>query len=215
MSLISEPNRRPCPQGRPRINRCCDFAQPCLGAERLRPCESAQRFLTPKETAHSISKRIPPPPNQRCMGSGFFRGCRRLRRRAASGLMRNRIVRKSTKPPRARSARSVSMFAKIGSSNAVQSHKIRTKVGIRLVFFAGGQRKPVIQRGAARFARVEGEVRAEDFLEGGFFGGVVFGFGYFIKHLSLFEPLAHGFEPNCAVPFKQQDSFLQRLLFGH
>ena len=63
-------------------------------------------------------------------------------------------------------AQSLGIVAKIGSSNVVQSHKIRTKVGIRLVFFDGGQRKPVIQRGAARFARVEGEVRAEDFLEG-------------------------------------------------
>ena len=35
---------------------------------------------------------------------------------------------------------------------------------------------------ALAFARVESEVRAEDFLEGGFFGGVVFGFRYFFKH---------------------------------
>ena len=40
-----------------------------------------------------------------------------------------------------------------------------------MVFFDDGQRKPRILGHAARFARVEGEVRAEDFLEGGFFGG--------------------------------------------
>ena len=40
-----------------------------------------------------------------------------------------------------------------------------------MVFFDGGQRKPRILGHAARFARVESEVRAEDFLEGGFFGG--------------------------------------------
>gem|GEM_PF-5079254 len=31
---------------RSRINRYCDFARPRFGAKRLRPCESAQRFLT-------------------------------------------------------------------------------------------------------------------------------------------------------------------------
>jgi len=33
-----------------------------------------------------------------------------------------------------------------------------------VVFFGRQQRKPLILRHAARFARVEGEVRAEDFL---------------------------------------------------
>ena len=75
----------------------------------------------------------------------------------------------------ARGAReSVGVGAKIGSSSVVDTHKTRDKVGFGLVFFGGGQRKPMICGHAARFARVEGEVRAEDFLEGEFFGGEVF-----------------------------------------
>ncbi|MBI2612449.1 hypothetical protein HYW59_01390 [Candidatus Kaiserbacteria bacterium] len=70
-------------------------------------------------------------------------------------------------------------------------------------------------RHAARFARAEGEVRAEDFLEGGFFGEEVLGFCCFFKHLSLLYPLLHGFEPMFGVPLQAQDIFLQRPLFGH
>src|SRR3989338_4717782 len=59
---------------------------------------------------------------------------------------------------------------------------------------------------ALAFARAESEVRAEDFLEGGFFGGVVFGFRNFFKHLRLLYPLAQGFEPHGGVSLTQQDS---------
>ena len=62
---------------------------------------------------------------------------------------------------------SISVGVKMGSSSVVDTHKTRDKVGFGLVFFGGGQRKPLILRHAARFARVEDEVRknskAEDF----------------------------------------------------
>ena len=71
-------------------------------------------------------------------------------------------------------AQSVSVGAKIGSSSVVDTHQRRDKVGFGLVFFGAGQRKPMICGHAARFARVEGEVRkiqSRRFLEGDFFEG--------------------------------------------
>src|SRR3989338_9301652 len=62
---------------------------------------------------------------------------------------------------------------------------------------------------AARFARVEGEVRAEDFLEGGFFQRKVFRLRDFAHSLRLVYPLAQGFEPMRGVPFKLEDLFLK------
>ena len=60
-----------------------------------------------------------------------------------------------------RSARgtSVGVGAKIGSSRVVDSHQRRDKVGFGLVFLRGSDGKPMICGHAARFARVEGEVR--------------------------------------------------------
>ena len=66
---------------------------------------------------------------------------------------------------------SVGVPAKMSSSGVVYCHKTRTQIQILLVFFGGGQRKPMGFGHAARFARMEGKVQAEDFLEGGFFGG--------------------------------------------
>ncbi|OGG59888.1 hypothetical protein A2765_04905 [Candidatus Kaiserbacteria bacterium RIFCSPHIGHO2_01_FULL_56_24] len=63
---------------------------------------------------------------------------------------------------------------------------------------------------AARFARVEGEVRAEDFLEGGFFQRKVFRLRDFAHSLRLFHPLVQRFEPMRGVPFKLEDLFLKR-----
>ena len=61
--------------------------------------------------------------------------------------------------------------AKMSSSRFVDTHKTRDKVGFALVFFGGGQRKPMRFGHSARFARVEGEVRknskAEDYWRGG------------------------------------------------
>ena len=59
---------------------------------------------------------------------------------------------------------SVSVGAKMGSSSVVDTQ--RDKVGFGLVFRRGRDGKPMGCGHAARFARVEGEVRAEDFLEG-------------------------------------------------
>ena len=68
---------------------------------------------------------------------------------------------------------------------------------------------------AARFARKKGEVRAEDFLEGGFFQRKVFRCGNFFHILCLGNPFAHGFEPIGGVAFEAQDIFLRRPLCGH
>ena len=54
----------------------------------------------------------------------------------------------------------------MGSSRFVDTHQTRDKVGFGLAFGRGGDRTPRVFGHAARFARVEGEVRAEDFLEG-------------------------------------------------
>ncbi|HEY4521356.1 MAG TPA: hypothetical protein VJL57_03070, partial [Candidatus Paceibacterota bacterium] len=62
---------------------------------------------------------------------------------------------------------------------------------------------------AARFARVESEVRAEDFLEGGFFQRKVFRLRDFAHSLRLLYPLAQGFEPMRGVPLKLEDLFLK------
>ena len=73
----------------------------------------------------------------------------------------------TTRAERATSA----VSAKIGSSRVVDTHQTRDRVGFALVFFGAGQRKPVRLRHAARFARVEGEVRAEDFWREDFLEG--------------------------------------------
>src|SRR3989338_11222567 len=64
---------------------------------------------------------------------------------------------------------------------------------------------------AARFARVEGEVRAEDFLEGGFFQRKVFRLRNFAHSLRLVYPLAQGFEPMRGITLKLEDLFLKLL----
>jgi hypothetical protein len=63
------------------------------------------------------------------------------------------------------------VFAKVGSCLVEKALKFQSKVGFGMAFFDAGQRKPLVCKGAARFARAEREVRAEDFLEGGLFGG--------------------------------------------
>jgi len=83
----------------------------------------------------------------------------------------NRTIRyKAT--TRAERATSVGILGKMSSSSVVDTHQTRDKVGFGLVFFGRRQRKPMICGHAARFARVEGEVRkiqSRRFLEGGFF----------------------------------------------
>ena len=70
---------------------------------------------------------------------------------------------------------SVSVGAKMGSSSVVDTHQRRDNFGFGLVFRCSSDGKPVICGHAARFARVEGEVRKiqkpkifgrKDFLEG-------------------------------------------------
>ncbi|OHB20799.1 MAG: hypothetical protein A2854_04240 [Parcubacteria group bacterium RIFCSPHIGHO2_01_FULL_56_18] len=63
---------------------------------------------------------------------------------------------------------------------------------------------------AACGTRVEGEVRAEDVLEGGFFERKVFRLRDCAHSLRLGYPLAQRFEPMRGVPFKLEDLFLKR-----
>ena len=74
------------------------------------------------------------------------------------------------------------------------------------------QGKPMHFCRAARFARVEGEVRAEDFLEGGFFQRKVFRFGDFIQCLRLLYPLPQRFYPMSGVALKLEDFVLKLAL---
>src|SRR3989344_9357062 len=68
---------------------------------------------------------------------------------------------------------------------------------------------------SARFARVDSEVQSENFLEGGFFGGDVFGFCYFTKTRSVLYPVPHRFNPRGRGSFKTDDLFLNRPSLAH
>ena len=77
---------------------------------------------------------------------------------------------------RAERAQSLRVPAKIGSYIIVQPHQESRGVRFSQIFFGSRQRKPLISGSAARFARLKCEVEkyeAEDFLEGGLFGGEV------------------------------------------
>ncbi|OGC87463.1 hypothetical protein A3B33_02325 [Candidatus Adlerbacteria bacterium RIFCSPLOWO2_01_FULL_54_16] len=96
-------------------------------------------------------------------------GCEGARARApersTTESNRDAKVKATARAERARSG----VGAKIGSSSVVDTHKTRDKVGFGLVFRRGRDGKPMICGHAARFARVEGEVRKiqnRRFLEG-------------------------------------------------
>ena len=115
---------------------------------------------------HSILKSTPAKMNED--GGGWGEG--RAYSRAGRSVERTKRVKAATHAAR---AQSLSVPAKMSSSGVVYCHKTRTQIQILLVFFGGGQRKPMGFGHAARFARMEGKVQAEDFLEGGFFGGEI------------------------------------------
>ena len=111
-------------------------------------------------------------------------------------LERTLRVQATTHAERARSE----VGAKMGSSSVVDTHKTRDKVGFGMAFGRRGDRTPRVFGHAARFARVEGEVRknskAKDFLEGwrgGQMRNANAGIGY------IRECLAHPTRPRTIV----------------
>ena len=86
-----------------------------------------------------------------------------------------------------------SVGAKIGSSSVVNTHKYRNRAGFALVFFARHQRKPVRFGRAARFARVECEVRKIQ--KPKIFGGRIFWRGG-LQSLCAFAPPTHAHAPS-------------------
>src|SRR3989344_2998449 len=77
------------------------------------------------------------------------------------------------------------------------------------------KRSPLVLSRAARFARLKCEVGAEDFLEGGFFGGYIVSFCYFVQHLRVSYPLTERLEPRGSVPLQPPDLLLRRPPLGH
>ena len=65
---------------------------------------------------------------------------------------------------------SIGVGAKMSSSSVVDTHQTRDQIGFGGFFCGGGQKKPRIFGHAARFARVEGEVRKNS--KPKIFGGV-------------------------------------------
>ena len=134
------------------------------------------RALPPSASAaHSFSHS--PRQKIRMETCGRGRGRQRAVLRALGGILglpaqsaRMEEVQATTHAARAKSGHG----AKMSSSRFVDTHKTRDKVGFALVFFGGGQRKPMRFRHSARFARVQGEVRKiqkPKIFGGGFLGG--------------------------------------------
>ena len=121
--------------------------------------------LAPTAPFHFSS---PPPRKMKGHGGGVGEG--RAYSRAGRSSERKKKAKATTHVARAKSG----LGAKMSSSRFVDMHKSRDKVGFALVFFGGGQRKPMRFGHSARFARVEGEVRKiqkPKIFGGGFFGG--------------------------------------------
>ena len=62
---------------------------------------------------------------------------------------------------------------------------------------------------------MDSEVQSENFLEGGFFGGDVFGFSNFIKTRSVLYPVSDRFNPRGGGSFKTDDFLFNRPALAH
>ena len=150
---------------------------PLVFAFESRPLPFLKKGSAAPASCRPFLFRIPPAKKIRMETCGRGRGRQRAVLRVWGGILglpaqseRTSWVKATTRAARARSGHG----AKMSSSRFVDTHKTRDKVGFALVFFGGGQRKPMRFGHSARFACVEGEVRKiqkPKIFGGGFFGG--------------------------------------------